>query len=93
MEELINSMTNEDPASRPRIEDVLQNFARIRRSLSEGKLRSTMTSKETPKVLAVIQQVRHSVRTVRYMVSRRPAIPDPSASVTSRFSKQKGLCV
>jgi hypothetical protein len=90
MEELINWMTNEDPARRPRIEEALQNFVRIRQSLSEGKLGSTMTSKETPKVFAVIQQARHSLRTVRYMVSRWPAISDTSASVTGRFSKRKG---
>lgn len=77
MEDLISSMTHENPARRPRIEEVLQNFARIRQSLSKAKLRSTIISRKAPRVFGVIKRARHSVRTVEYILSRRPAIPDP----------------
>jgi hypothetical protein len=79
MEDLIGRMTHEDPARRPRIEEVLQNFTNIRQSLSKSKLRSAITSRKAPKIFGLIQKTRHTVRTVKYVVLRRPAIPDPYA--------------
>ena len=69
-------MTQDNPAERPLIEDVLREFSRIRVSLSKGKLRSAIASKNAPKVLGVIRQARQYFRTVQYIVSRQPAIPD-----------------
>ncbi len=77
MDDLVASMTQDDPAERPLIEDALQEFLRIRASLSKRKLRSAITSKNAPKVLRIIRQAWQSVRTLQYIVSRRPAIPDP----------------
>ncbi|KAF8265700.1 kinase-like domain-containing protein [Lactarius quietus] len=76
MEELVASMTQDNPAERPSIEDVLREFSRIQASLSKTKLRSAITSKNTPKVFGIIRQAGQSVRTLRYIVSRRPAIPN-----------------
>lgn len=76
MEDLVASMTEDNPPDRPLIEDVLKEFSRIQASLSKGKLRSAITSKNAPKVLGVVRQARQSVRTLRYIVSRRPAIPN-----------------
>jgi hypothetical protein len=84
MENLVNRMTSDDPAKRPRIEEVLEKFALIRASLSQSKLRSPITSKKVPKVFGVVQQARQSLRTMQYVVSRRPAIPDPVYSHISR---------
>jgi hypothetical protein len=75
MEDLINSMTLEDPARRPSIEDVVQTFTEIRTSLSKSKLRSPIISRRIPKLFLVFQQARQSIRTMRYIASRRPAIP------------------
>ncbi|KAH9166399.1 hypothetical protein EDB89DRAFT_2232929 [Lactarius sanguifluus] len=77
MNDLITSMTQDNPAERPPIEEVLQEFSRIRASLSKRKHRSAITSKNAPNVLGIFRQARQSVRTLRYIVSRRPAIPDP----------------
>jgi hypothetical protein len=77
MEDLIDWMTREDPARRPRIEEVLQKFASIRQSLSKAKLRSAIISRRVPKVFGVIKLAGHTVRTVKDIVLRRPAIPDP----------------
>jgi hypothetical protein len=83
MEDLINSMTQEEPARRPQIEEVLEKFTSIRRSLRVAKLRSPIISRKALKLFGVIKRARHSVRTVEYIVSGRPAIPDPYASVKS----------
>ena len=77
IEDLINSMTHEDPARRPRIEEVLKRFIKIRESLSKSKLRSPIVSRKSPKVLGLIQRARQSIRTVQSMVSGHPSIPDP----------------
>ncbi|KAI9451008.1 kinase-like domain-containing protein [Lactarius psammicola] len=78
MEDLIASMTRDNPAERPPIEEVLQEFSRIRASLKKRKLRSAIESKNAPKVLGIIRQARQSIRTLGYVVSGRPAIPDPN---------------
>ena len=76
MENLVASMTQENPAARPPIEEVLQEFSHIQASLSKRKLRSAIISKNTPKVLGMTLQARQSVRTLQYILSRRPAIPN-----------------
>ena len=53
MEDLVKWMTLDDPAKRPRIEEVLERFTRIRASLSNCKLRSHIPSKRTPKLFGV----------------------------------------
>ena len=81
MQDLINWMTLDDPAKRPRIEEVLDNFALIRASLSKGKLRSPVISKTVPKFFRVVQWARLSLYTMQYVVSHHPAIPDDSDSL------------
>jgi hypothetical protein len=76
MEGLIYWMTLDDPAKRPRIEEVLEKLTLIRASVSKGKLRSPILSKRVPKVVRVIQRARQYLRTIQYIVSRHPAIPD-----------------
>ena len=83
MEYLVNWMTLDNPANRPQIEEVLENFALIRVSISQSKLRSSITSRKVPKFFGVVQQARQSLRTMQYVVSRRPAIPDPLYSHVS----------
>ena len=74
-------MTLDDPAKRPRIEEVLENIALIQASLSEGKLRSPITSKEVPKLFRMSQRARQSLRTIQYVVLRYSAIPDDPDSL------------
>jgi len=88
MEDLVASMTHENPARRPRIEEVLERLIKIRKSLSKGKLRSAIVSRKLPRPLQVFKQSRQSIRTTRYIVSRYPPIPDPNvqhapATITS----------
>jgi hypothetical protein len=81
MEDLINRMTLDDPAKRPRIEEVLENFDFIRASLSKSKLRSPIASKKLPKLFGVFQRAWQSLRTIRYVALRHPAIPDDPYSL------------
>ena len=49
MEELVTSMTSDDLANRPRIEEVLKKFVPIQESLGARKLRSPITPKKSSK--------------------------------------------
>jgi hypothetical protein len=84
MEDLIYSMTHDNPVRRPQIEEVVEKFTHIRRSLSMAKLRSAIISRKASKFRKVIKRARHSVSMTRYMVSGLPAIPDPYESVKTR---------
>lgn len=77
MKDLVNWMTLDNPAKRPQIEEVLEKFALIRVSISQSKLRSPIMSRKVPKFFGVVQQARQSLRTMQYVASCRPAIPDP----------------
>jgi hypothetical protein len=92
MEDLINSMTEKDPASRPLIEEVLERFTSIRKSLRMAKLRSAIISRRVPKVFGVIKRATRSVRTVKYIASGRPAIPDPYVQVIPRLRGSSSKC-
>jgi hypothetical protein len=75
MVDLVNSMTDENPAKRPTIENVISTFSRIRDSLSEFKLRSLITSKKDPSLFTTYRHARQAVRTVQYIILRKSAIP------------------
>jgi len=78
MNSLVEAMTDEDPAKRPTIEEVVEKFDRIRGSLSAIKLRSAITPKNDHILFTVFRHTMQLTRTVRYIIHRRPAIPVPS---------------
>ena len=77
MESLVDSMTTRHPADRPRIEDVIERFSEIRRSLSKAKLRSPLKSKKASIITCVAVETWQFVRTICYILSQKAAIPDP----------------
>jgi len=77
MEDLANEMTHPNPARRPLIEDVMAKLARIRESLSGFKLRSTITSRRDPVIVAAYRRSRQAFHTIQYIISNKPAIPEP----------------
>ena len=77
MEDLVSAMTREHPADRPRIEDVIERFNEIRGSLSKIKLRSALKPKKAPFIMCAALETWQYVRTIRYILSRKAAIPDP----------------
>ncbi|KAH9970469.1 hypothetical protein BJV74DRAFT_867042 [Russula compacta] len=78
MRELVDAMTDDNPAKRPSIEEVVKRFRDIRRSLSPIKLRSPITPKEDPTSFTVFRHARQLTRSFLYVIHRRPAIPMPS---------------
>jgi hypothetical protein len=72
---LVEEMTNENPAERPTIEDVISRISRIRDSLSEFKLRSLIMSKKDPSLITTYRWSRQVVRTVEYIIWQKAAIP------------------
>ncbi len=75
--ELVDAMTNESPAERPTIEEVVENFDSIRHSLTTVKLRSPITSKEDPTIFTMFRHAIQLARTLLYIIQRRPAVPVP----------------
>ena len=77
MEELIDAMTNEDPANRPSIEEVIKRFKVVLGYLRTAKLRSPLTSRKVPRVFSVFRQARQYLLTIKYTFFRQAAIPNP----------------
>jgi hypothetical protein len=75
MKELVDAMTDENPAKRPTIEEVLLKFDRIRLSLSAVKLRSPITPKNDPTLFILSRHAMQLYHTLLYFIQRRPAIP------------------
>jgi len=73
---LVDAMTDEDPEKRPVIEDVISRFSRIRNSLSGFKLRSPIAPKRDPSLITTLRYACQVVRTARYIISKKTAIPD-----------------
>ncbi|KAH9954055.1 hypothetical protein BC827DRAFT_1379648 [Russula dissimulans] len=72
---LVNAMTDEDPAKRPMIEDVILIFPRIRDSLSRFKLRSLITPKKGLSLVNTFRYIPHAIRTAQYIILQKAAIP------------------
>jgi len=77
MQELVDAMTDGNPEKRPSIEDVVERFDHIRNSLSNIKLRSLISLKKDPRLFTAFRYVRQLIRTGRYIVLKKAAIPIP----------------
>ena len=85
MEDLVNSMTREDPMTRPRIEEAVTRFSRIRESLSVAKLRSSIISHRDTFIITAFRYIGQAIRTVQHIISQKPAIP-PAVPITDNWS-------
>ncbi|KAA1477314.1 hypothetical protein DENSPDRAFT_844530 [Dentipellis sp. KUC8613] len=77
MKKLVADMVQDEPSRRPSINEVVARFAKIRESLHFWKLRSRTTRKKEWKVVTLWRYPPHIIRTIRFIVMRKPAIPDP----------------
>jgi hypothetical protein len=75
MKELVDAMTDANPAKRPTIEEVIEKFDRIRRSLNAVKLRSPVRPKNDPTLFSICRHAMQLSRTLLYVIKGRPAIP------------------
>jgi len=75
MRELIDAMTDENPAKRPTIEEIIEKFNEIRGSLSMVKLRSPIISKKEPTIFTIFRHARQLTRTLLYIIQQIPTVP------------------
>ena len=74
---LIADMVQEDPTKRPTMNEVVGRFSEIKKKLSTWKSRSRMVRKKEFWPFNVWRTIEHWLRTIDYVVGRKPAIPDP----------------
>ncbi|KAJ7896091.1 hypothetical protein B0H14DRAFT_2680373 [Mycena olivaceomarginata] len=74
MHGLVAAMTQEDPAKRPNMDEVVRQFSKIKAGLSPWKLRSRFTSERR---VGIVQSATHWARQLYLMARRIPAIPTP----------------
>ncbi len=77
MRELVDAMTDENPAKRPTIEEVIEKLDEIRSSLSTVRLRSPIISKNDPTISTIFRHARQLTRTLLYVIQQIPAVPVP----------------
>ena len=75
MQDLVDEMTNVDPAKRPLIEDVVVKFSQIRKSLSGFKLRSPLVSKQNPSLFTIFSRAKQAVLTLQHIFYRDAGLP------------------
>lgn len=81
MRSLVNDMTQEDPAKRPKIDEVVKRFNDIMVRLSWFRLRSRIVPRSDIRFPPVylIKEFIHAFRTVRYILRSLPALPPSPA--------------
>ncbi len=77
IEPLIVDMVQEDPKKRSTMHEVVNRFVEIKRGLSTWKLRSRMGRNNEIWPMTAWRAVSHWYRTVGYVISRKPALPEP----------------
>jgi hypothetical protein len=70
-------MVQEDPTTRPTMNEVVTRFAEIKGKLSTWKLRSRMARNNEIWPVAAWRTVSHWCRTVGYVFTRKAALPEP----------------
>lgn len=76
MEPLVADMVQTDPSKRPKIDEVVQRFESIRRSLSWWKLRSRIRGRKEISIVRLWRASVHLYHTCVYLSTGTPAIPD-----------------
>ncbi|KAI0048540.1 hypothetical protein FA95DRAFT_1033844 [Auriscalpium vulgare] len=76
---LVGDMVLEDPDKRPTIDEVVFRFQGIRTSLSSWKMRSRIVGRGEISVVRAWRACGWSYRTLRYVLTRKPAIPDQTS--------------
>ncbi|TFY71477.1 hypothetical protein EVG20_g1544 [Dentipellis fragilis] len=77
MKKLVADMVKNEPSKRPEINEVVTRFAKIRESLHAWKLRSRAIPRKEWKIVTLWRYPQHIAQTIRFVVMRRRAIPDP----------------
>ena len=81
MKPLVDDMVQDDPSKRPKIDEVVERFDGILRSLSWWKLHSRLVDYEEEKddpIASFIRPIHHFFRTAAHVIIFRNPIPRPS---------------
>ena len=77
IESLIADMVQEDPMKRPTMDEVVKRLAEIKSQLGTWKLRSRMARNNEIWPVTAWRAVSHWYRTIGYVATCRPALPEP----------------
>ncbi|TFK53488.1 kinase-like protein [Heliocybe sulcata] len=77
IEPLVSDMVQNDPSSRPTMDEVVTRFEAIRKSLSSWKLRSRIAERDEVELLELYRTIIHWKRRIAYVARRVPALPLP----------------
>jgi serine/threonine protein kinase len=69
--ELVNDMTNDDPALRPNMDEIVRRFDEIRQTLKNGKLRSRVAGRYDDVITDLMEGVPHMARRAANSISLR----------------------
>ena len=75
MKPLVEEMTRKEPDDRPTIQQVVQLFEKLQGSLSQWRLRSRYVYRDELFFVRPFRAVRHTYRTVGWIVDKKSAIP------------------
>jgi hypothetical protein len=75
MNELVNTMVQDDPSKRPTMDVVVSHFEEVRSSLGSWKLRSRVTPRSEWLIVRPWRAAPHWGRRVSYIINGTPAIP------------------
>lgn len=75
---MVDNMVQIDPALRPSIDKVQEEFAKLLKGLSRLKLRSRLRKPKESVDERVFRFVLHAFRTAGWLMKRRAAVPSPT---------------
>ena len=79
LDPLVQDMIQPDPSKRPTIGEVVRRFDELLKRVRFWTLRSRPVRIDEESVVRWFRNTRHVFRTVRYVISRKSAIPVPSS--------------
>ncbi|KAI0363364.1 hypothetical protein BV20DRAFT_975753 [Pilatotrama ljubarskyi] len=74
---LVEDMVRTDPSERPTIQEVVRRFRELSKSLGYCKLRSRLVPRDEHASDRFDRSIVHAIRTARYILARKSAIPLP----------------
>lgn len=74
---LVEDMVQDDPSARPTIDEVVQRFEEIRKSLTWWKLRSRLVENDEARGDRVARAFHHFFRTLAHIVCFHDSVPTP----------------
>ncbi|KAH9920121.1 uncharacterized protein B0H18DRAFT_881238 [Fomitopsis serialis] len=78
MRSFVADMVQNDPESRPTIEEVASRSEKLFSQLASWNLRARLVQRDENVLVRTVLGIKHIFRTARYLVKRLPAIPTPT---------------